>query len=281
MVSREISPRTFTKLRQMLTNSTVGAIEDAFRDEGFQPLAGFVSEDSSVRRATAEAYIAGVDWSDSDTPVRLARAIETLLEPFAPGEVNHGPNEWNKFVRLMEKDGWTVTEQGEVIAPVFDASLFHFESSRLTDPSGIQEQIARLRQVQGDSPAVIGAAKELVEATAKALNRELNLGISSTSNFRTLVNQVEEALGLSPKSVHLNVDSEQPVKKILGGATNIVLNLNDLRNSHGTGHGPATARVGLYQRHADLAVNAAALWCQLAVDTFNDPHAPWRRSESQ
>jgi Abortive infection C-terminus len=39
----------------------------------------------------------------------------------------------------------------------------------------------------------------------------------------------------------------------------------------GTGHGSATARVGLGSRHAHLAVNAALTWCQLMLDTLADP----------
>ncbi|MGH3960669.1 abortive infection family protein [Mycobacterium sp.] len=47
----------------------------------------------------------------------------------------------------------------------------------------------------------------------------------------------------------------------------------------GTGHGPATARVGLGTRHAHLAVNAALTWCQLMLDTLADPEAPWRKGQ--
>ena len=42
---------------------------------------------------------------------------------------------------------------------------------------------------------------------------------------------------------------------------------------YGTGHGPATVRVGLTARHAHLAVNAAITWCQLMLDTLVDPRA--------
>ena len=44
--------------------------------------------------------------------------------------------------------------------------------------------------------------------------------------------------------------------------------------------GQATARVGLGSRHAQLAVNAALIWCQLMLDTLADPETPWRKGHS-
>lgn len=277
-MNKEISARTKSAFRQILTDSTNGAIEEAFRDEGFLPAKHVDLQDSSSRRITAETYLANIDWSDPSVPKRLARAMNTLLEPLSP-EHNfryHDPRFWDRFVRLMKEDGWMVTNSGEVFPPSVDKISTLIDTSRLTDPSGVQEQLDRLRNVQGDAPAVIGASKELVESTAKAILNELGDVPGSGVNFQSLVGQVNEALGLTPKSGGKGIDSEQSTKRILGGATNIVLGLNELRNAYGTGHGPKSARVGLYKRHADLSVNAAALWCQLAVDTFNDPHAPWR-----
>lgn len=70
------------------------------------------------------------------------------------------------------------------------------------------------------------------------------------------------------------------MKRILGGVTTIATDLAELRNrGHGTGHGPATARVGLRPRHAHLAVYAALTWCQLMLDTLADPEAPWRQRD--
>jgi Abortive infection C-terminus len=69
-------------------------------------------------------------------------------------------------------------------------------------------------------------------------------------------------------------DSSDGVRRILGAVTTIANGLAELRNRGlGTGHGPATARVGLGSRHAHLAVNAALTWCQLMLDTLADPDA--------
>jgi hypothetical protein len=77
-------------------------------------------------------------------------------------------------------------------------------------------------------------------------------------------------------------DSSDGVRRILGAVTTIANGLAELRNRGlGTGHGPATARVGLGSRHAHLAVNAALTWCQLMLDTLADPEAPWRRRSTE
>lgn len=59
----------------------------------------------------------------------------------------------------------------------------------------------------------------------------------------------------------------------------VVLGVAEPRNrGYGTGHAVAGARVGLHTRHAYLALGAAHTWCQLMIDTFADPTAPWRHA---
>jgi hypothetical protein len=47
-----------------MTDSTVGAINTAFQDEGFTPDPDCRYEDSSVRRWTTQSYLDAVDWTD-------------------------------------------------------------------------------------------------------------------------------------------------------------------------------------------------------------------------
>jgi abortive infection Abi-like protein len=90
----------------------------------------------------------------------------------------------------------------------------------------------------------------------------------------------KSAASLDP-STGSGPDGSDAVRHILGAVTTIANGLAELRNRGlGTGHGPATARVGLGSRHAHLAVNAALTWCQLMLDTLGDPEAPWRKGHS-
>lgn len=272
-----ISDRTLTVFCKMLTGVKLGDIEQSFRDEGFQPQSGFRTQDTSKRRATARSFLAGLDWSNAETPMRLARVIETLVNPDSFYDDSYRSEFWDRFVKYMEEDGWMVSEDYKVTPPTSKIAQINIDTSCFTDPSGVREQLKRLHDMKEDVPAIIGASKELVESVAEAIVMELGLEVTSPRKFPDLVKAVNKGLGLSPDGETRNIDSEESVKRILGGATNIVLGLNELRNLYGTGHGSATARTGLYKRHADLAVNAAGLWCQLVVDTLNDPYAPWHK----
>jgi len=133
------------------------------------------------------------------------------------------------------------------------------------------------RTAQSDPPLAIGTAKELVESTAKAVLQERGQEVDDKDDLPTLVKRAQEAIGLHPGSIHPGPDSTGAVKRILGGLTSIVMGLGELRNrGYGTGHGPKGERVGLRPRHAQLAVNAAVTWCDVMLDTLDDPDAPWR-----
>lgn len=101
-----------------------------------------------------------------------------------------------------------------------------------------------------------------------------------TADLPKLARAAQVSLGLDP-STGSGPDSSDGVRCILGAVTTIANGLSELRNRGlGTGHGPATARVGLRSRHAHLAMNAALTWCQLLLDTLADPEAAWRTDQS-
>ena len=71
------------------------------------------------------------------------------------------------------------------------------------------------------------------------------------------------SLGTKPGALHLQV-----ARQILNGASSVALGLVELRNSYETGHEPGSLWLGLEQRHAELAVNAARLWPDMMLATF-------------
>jgi hypothetical protein len=154
--------------------------------------------------------------------------------------------------------------------------------AKLRDPAAIREHLTRLqRTARSDPPLAIGTAKELVESTAKTVLQERGLEIDDKAKLPALVKQAQEALGLHSSNAKPGPDGTDAVKRILGGLTSIAIGLGELRNrGYGTGHGPKGERIGLRSRHARLAVNAAMTWCNVMLDTLDDPDAPWR-SEDQ
>jgi len=73
-------------------------------------------------------------------------------------------------------------------------------------------------------------------------------------------------------------DLVEPVRKILGGVLQIALEINELRNDRGTGHGRAEPPINLTSRHGRLAAGAANLIATLMFDTLDDDAAPWHRT---
>lgn len=259
--------------RDLTTSSTVGAIDAAFQDERFAPNPDCRYQDSSVRRETTQAYLEAVDWTDPAHVSRFLRVAERLLHGW---EAQH----LTQFWQSLRRDGYDVDHVTGQISPR-GPKLTIDSLSKITDPSAIREQLDRIRRSANDDPALaIGTAKELVESTAKIVLIELGHPVDDRADLPELAKAAQLALGLHPTAVpSSDPDSSDGVRRILGAVTTIASGLAELRNrGHGTGHGPATARIGLRPRHAHLAVNAAITWCQLMLDTLADSEAPWRRA---
>lgn len=273
-----ISQRTRSSFRDLTTHSTLREIRVAFEDQGFERKPDPSFEDSSQRRILTNDYFGSVDWMSVNHCERFIKVIEDVVAPLSPdrnfGEEKQG---WGKLKLSLKGDGWALASDGTITPLVVRDRLTQFQVDCIQDASAIHEQIERLRRSQDDPAAVIGASKELIEATAKAVLIELGVDPGATAEFPKLIKKVQLELGLDA-ATSTGIDSEQSVKRILGGAMNIANGLNELRNAgYGTGHGQATARVGLSPRHARLAVNAAALWCEIVLETYADPAAPWRK----
>ncbi|MDD4868548.1 MAG: abortive infection family protein [Mycobacterium sp.] len=183
----------------------------------------------------------------------------------------------SRFHHSLRRDGYQLDEQTGQITPV--GPQLSIESiARLSDPSAIRESFERIRRAISADPALaVRSAKELIESTAKVVLTERGQPFDDKSDLPKLARAAQLSLWLDP-CTGSGPDGNEGVKRILGAVTTIANGLAELRNRGlGTGHGPATARVGLGTRHAHLAVNATLTWCQLMLDTLADPEAPWRK----
>jgi hypothetical protein len=271
-----VSKATRRALRGLATEMYVKAIEGLWQDQGFVPVSDFLYEDSSVRRTTFEAYAAGVDWTDVAQVERALRVFESQLRWLARQEW-HRPSSLDEVRELLDDDGFELDERCQIRwrrPPALEATL-----AGLSDPSGIRAELERIRRALPDDPA--GAAKQLVEATAKVVLTERRLPVAGDAKIPELVKAAQQALHLHPSSILPGPDSSEAVKKILGGVSSIAVGVAELRNrGYGSGHGQASTPTGLSPRHAHLAVNAAITWCHLLLDTLADPTAPWRRQRT-
>lgn len=157
-----LSPATRIALRELVTNIPVRHIDNLWQAEGFAP-DPLTSERLRFEAALDErqrlfqSYLDAVDWADERHVARALRVIERLLEDHYLGS-----NEtiYHRARRELERDGH-ITRVGVGIRPGALANL--------TDATAIHDGLQRIRRAeQHDDPAlVIGAAKELIESTAK------------------------------------------------------------------------------------------------------------------
>ncbi|OZE78246.1 hypothetical protein CH305_17050 [Rhodococcus sp. 15-649-2-2] len=269
-----ISTTTRGLFRDLATASTIGIIRTAFQDEGFPPDPDCQYVDSSERRTCAQEYMSSVRWSDYSNVQKALRAMERIVGDFEGGYTE-------KFWKSLARDGFTYNVETGAIEST--TRTFPSQSlSNLTDASAIEAHLDRIqRALPGDPEQVIGSAKELIESTAKVVLNAQKIAYTKDDSIKALINRSQESLGLAASGVASGPDNAASVKRILGGASSVAIGVAELRNTHGTGHGEAARKSGLGERHASLAFNAAFMWCQLMLETLEDPAAPWRKVQKQ
>lgn len=269
-----------------MTEPIPGRVRAVFRDAAAQSLElkdidsiwgaeGFTRGATTLdggRRITRWAeYESSVVWTNLDHARLVLRVYESFL-------VRFGGEDITSFTRVLEREGFSVDENCKITMPASDALSSLSGLGSLRDAQGIRDALRRIALLlDGPDPAgVVGAVKELIEATAKTVLEDLGETVAKDDDLPALLHRIQDMLGLSAAGVDGTVDSSRSIKKVLGGLKGIALGINELRNDEGSGHGRARAS-NLTARHARLAVNAGRTWCELVLDTYSDSSAPWRR----
>lgn len=278
-MSHELIRRgTRNAFRSLATDIPQAKVVELWENEGFAPVADLDYDDSSVRRWTFQSHAEAVDWADLAHVERALRVFEWQLRWLAR-QPTYAAGDFDDAAAWLDRDG-LVLGDGNKMSWARPVGLEH-SLHALDDPSGIRAEIDRAHRALPEDPAgAIGAAKQLVEATAKVVLHERGLPVDDNATVPDLVKAAQQALRLHPSAVLPGPDGADALKKILGGVSAIAIGLAELRNrGYGSGHGQARAPAGLGLRHARLAVNAATTWCQLLLDTLADSAAPWHADE--
>ena len=114
-----------------------------------------------------------------------------------------------------------------------------------------------------DPDGAITSARTLLETVCKRILEETSETYSDKDDLPALYRAVATKLQLAP-SQH----TEEPFRRILGGATSVVEGLGSLRNKIGDAHGQGGKPVRPTARHAQLAVNFAGAMATFLVDTW-------------
>jgi hypothetical protein len=264
-----ITNRIRTHFRDWAAASTLGEIRRIWESEGFPPSGTGIFE-QGARRTLWRDYEESVDWSDPEQAKRAARVIESLI-------VHDDEGTLAKHEAVLGQDGWRLDDRRRLVqvSPRFSdlAGL-----GELRNASGILQSFEQAKVMLQANPAgCIGAAKDLIEATAKTVLEGIGAPPSESEDLAGLVARVQKELALHPTNVDGTQPTAEATKRILGGLSAIAIGVNMLRNKAGSGHGRSTA-VNLTARHARLALGAAWTWCELVLETYSDPQAPWRKN---
>ena len=262
-----ISGRVRGVFRAAASGVVLGDIDRIWQAEGFAP--GAATADGGQRVTRWSEYESSVDWSNPAHTRRVLRVYESFLSEFVTDNAA-------QFTRALALDGFTIDDLGRINAqssPVRDLSGL----DALRDPSGIRDAFSRIELLLDANPAVVvGAVKDLIEATAKTVVEALGGTYHRSDEMPALATNVQDSLGLTARGVPDSVDSAPSIRRVLGGLASVAQGIAELRNVGGSGRGRSTAP-NLSHRHARLALNAGRAWREITLDTYADPAAPWRK----
>jgi len=156
--------------------------------------------------------------------------------------------------------GWALSADGRLE----HAGDIHLETG---GRAALDEQLERLRRNLDDPAALLGGAKELLEAVAKFVLEEGGR-LPERADFPALVALSFEQLGLRPAVVDDSVPGAKQVRAIYQSAKTVALTVNELRNLQGTGHG-RTLPTGVTAEAARYVIREAVHVADLMLSTHD------------
>jgi len=132
----------------------------------------------------------------------------------------------------------------------------------------LEEQMLRLTRNLEDPAALLGGAKELLEAVAKFVLEEGGRLPDKKLDFPILIALSFEQLGFKPAVVDEAAPGGKQVRAIYQSARTVVTSVNELRNLQGTGHG-RTLPTGVSAESAVYVVREATHVAELMLRTHD------------
>jgi len=165
---------------------------------------------------------------------------------FRPESPNYaGADAIADLLGAMRSEGFLLTTDGELHPAVLEP----LSGAELTE--ALEGYVRRAQRCAEDAALIIGTGKDLLEATAAHVLRELWNDQNPPHNFPTLLGQAFTALGLKT-TVDSPSQGEPPQCRLQRALYQAACAVNTLRNKEGVGHGhPWLPSVGVDEaRHA-------------------------------
>lgn len=272
-------------LSEELTDTPVRQIDALFEANDvplgpLQPSEG----DPGVRRGQMRRYLASLDLANSAIDRRkLAGVLTDLVQDIvrrqavSPAENSTYAQRW---LQTLAAAGFQVDSSTYVVTdPTANVptGLGPEALAALSSHSAVQDHLERLSgTAESDPRLAVSTAKALIESTAKIVLSARGLSYTTADKVPALVGRAQDALGLAPKGVS---EEEPALRRVLQSLVTLTQGVTEIRNQVGVDHGSESVPAWVRPRHARLVVGAAQVWCQLMLETLDDPSAPWRSRE--
>ena len=199
---------------------------------------------------------------------QITHITERLLDPRDyVGSEDKLENVANHLNEYLKYDGFELTRIGTTYrlvesggtAPVTEI----FGNTTLSLPNVKADFERALSSIESDPGGSITSACSTLESVAKSILDGLGKPYPKAQSIQPLVSATLKELNLAPDQ-----HSEDEIKRILGGLTNIAAGIGVLRTKYGDAHGRGTEFAELLPRHARLAVNAASTIGLFLIETY-------------
>lgn len=132
----------------------------------------------------------------------------------------------------------------------------------------LDEQLARIQRNVDDPGALLGTAKDLVEAISKFVLEERFMMPPRTLSFDEVLHLALDQLGLLPTLVDATRPGEKQLRAIYQSAKTVASTVNELRNLQGAGHG-RTLPTGVSPETGPYVIREAAHVAELMLSTHD------------
>jgi hypothetical protein len=131
--------------------------------------------------------------------------------------------------------------------------------TNLLNQTYVNKQVKLMNQSLKENPHLaLGIAKELIETCCKSVLTKENVPFDKDWDILKLVRETNKFIDLIPFEIDNKETTKNAVSKIIGGFSNIVHGITELRNSYGSGHGHSPNFEMLDDLYVKLAVTASS-----------------------
>jgi hypothetical protein len=107
-----------------------------------------------------------------------------------------------------------------LVRPAAVPKLTQTALNALTDPPAIRDHLDRIeRNLEDDPRAAAGAAKELVESTAKVVLTQDDVAYKPADDLQKLAHAAQKVLGLTPKEVDSALETARGLRSLLAACS--------------------------------------------------------------